>query len=94
MKFAFLILGDFAAQGEKAVLAGGAAQIVAVPNMEAALLAAQNLVKEGVGCIELCGAFGKDGAQKIIYATENAVPVGYVTHLPEQDGLFAEAFSQ
>ena len=45
MKFAFLILGDFAAQGEKAVLAGGAAQIVAVPDMEAALLAAQNLVK-------------------------------------------------
>ncbi|MGP1459326.1 MAG: DUF6506 family protein [Treponema sp.] len=94
MKFAFLILGDFAGKGEKAAVCTGAAQIVAVSDMDAAVTAAKNLVAEGVGCIELCGAFGKDGAQKIIRATGNTVPVGYVTHLPEQDGLFAEAFSK
>ncbi|MDY4585617.1 MAG: DUF6506 family protein, partial [Oscillospiraceae bacterium] len=29
------------------------------------------LVKQGVDCIELCGAFGEDGAREIIAVTEN-----------------------
>lgn len=49
--------------------------------------------KEGIDCIELCGAFGEAGAKAIIEATDNALPIGYITHLPEQDYLYFKAFS-
>ena len=42
--------------------------------------------------IELCGAFGPEGARAVIDATGGAIPVGYVTHLPEQDSLYTEVF--
>ena len=32
------------------------------------------------------------GARAVIDATGGAIPVGYVTHLPEQDSLYAEVF--
>ena len=54
--------------------------------------AARELLEQGVGCIELCGAFGPDGARRIIEATENRIPVGYVTHLPEQEAVYRAAF--
>ena len=54
--------------------------------------AAQELLEQGVGCIELCGAFGPDGARRIIEATGNRIPVGYVTHLPEQEAVYRAAF--
>ena len=43
-------------------------------------------------CIELCGAFGEAGARAVIVATRNQVPVGFVTHLPEQEELFRKTF--
>ena len=43
-------------------------------------------------CIELCGAFGEEGARRVIEATGGKVPVGYVTHLPQQDALYAAVF--
>ena len=52
------------------------------------------LVKEGVNCIELCGGFGSAGAKAIIEATGNEIPIGYITHLPEQDELYAQVFSK
>ncbi|MEL7622676.1 MAG: DUF6506 family protein [Clostridiales bacterium] len=51
------------------------------------------LVKEGVGAVELCGAFGEEGAQKMIELTEGRIAIGYVTHKPEQDNLFSQFFS-
>ena len=53
---------------------------------------ARALAEEGIGCIELCGAFGPDGARQVIEATGGRIPVGYVTHFPEQDPLFRAAF--
>lgn len=50
----------------------------------------KKLYEEGIDCIELCGAFGEAGAKSIIDATENKIPVGYVTHLQEQDEIFAK----
>ena len=50
--------------------------------------------EEGIGCIELCGAFGPEGAKKIIEATDNKIPVGFVTHLPEQEEIHKAAFSK
>ena len=52
------------------------------------------LEEEGVGCIELCGAFGEEGARAVIEATKNRIPVGYVTHLPEQEEVYRKAFSK
>ena len=53
---------------------------------------AERLCREGVDCIELCGAFGEAGARAVIVATRNQVPVGFVTHLPEQEELFRKTF--
>ena len=90
MKFAFLILGDFRPEADRAAIHGGAAQMRGVSTLEDACAAARELLEQGVGCIELCGAFGPDGARRIIEATENRIPVGYVTHLlspmPDRSG--------
>lgn len=89
MKFAFLILGDFCPETDRAAIHGGAAQMRGVSTLEDACAAARELLEQGVGCIELCGAFGPDGARRIIEATGNRIPVGYVTHLPEQEAVYA-----
>ena len=92
MRFAYLIMGDFD-KTDKAEIHNGAAQIVGVSNMEEAVIESRRLMHEGVNCIELCGAFGADGARMIIETTGNKIPIGYVTHLPEQDDVYASVFS-
>ena len=94
MKFAFLIMGDFDPETDRAVIHGGGAQIIGVASIEEARAVAENLYEDGVDCIELCGAFGEDGARQIIQATKNTIPVGYVTHLPEQEEVHRAAFSK
>ena len=96
MKFAFLILGNnFDSKKDRAVIHNGIARIIGVPNIQEAAEAARELYKEeGIGCIELCGAFGPEGAKKIIEATDNKIPVGFVTHLPEQEEIHKAAFSK
>jgi len=92
MNFAFLIMGDFDSAADRAQIHGGLAQIVGVANLEQAKAAAVALQQSGVGCIELCGAFGPDGAREIVRATGNTIPIGYITHLPEQDDVYNAAF--
>ena len=94
MQFAFLILGDFDAARDRAEICGGRARIWGVANLDEACAAAKALARQGVGCIELCGAFGGEGARRVIEATGNRLPIGYVTHFPEQDALFAAAFGE
>ena len=76
MKFAFLILGNnFDSKKDRAVIHNGTARIIGVPNIQEAAETARELYKEeGIGCIELCGAFGPEGAKKIIEATDNKFP--------------------
>ena len=93
MRFAFLIMGDFAIEKDRASIHDGTAQIVGVANIREAREEAQRLQREGVGCIELCGAFGEDGAREIVEATGNRLPIGYITHFPEQDEVYRIAFS-
>lgn len=93
MKFAFIIMGDFDSVKDRAEIHGGAAQIVGVADIETAAKAARELQAQGVNCIELCGAFGKEGAKAIIEATGNKIPVGYITHLPEQDNVYSRFFA-
>ncbi|MDO5388362.1 MAG: DUF6506 family protein [Clostridia bacterium] len=92
MKFAFLIMGEFDSKKDRALIHNGTAQIIGVANIYEAGTVAKNLYEYGIDCIELCGAFGADGAKEIIKATENKIPVGYITHLPEQDELYKKFF--
>ena len=93
MRFAFLIMGNFDCKIDRAIIHNGTAQIVGVANIEDACMVAKKLKEEGIDCIELCGAFGEAGAKAIIEATGNKLPIGYVTHLPEQDYVYRIAFS-
>lgn len=95
MRFAFLIMGaDFRSETDRAFIHGGTAQIIGVSSVDEACEEAKRLMEEGVSCIELCGAFGPEGARKVIEATENKLPVGYVTHLLEQNEVFRKVFGE
>ena len=93
MKFAFLIMGDFDCKIDRAIIHDGTAQIIGVASIEDACMVAKKLKADGIDCIELCGAFGEAGAKAIIEATGNTLPIGYITHLLEQDEMYRIAFS-
>lgn len=92
MKCAFLIMGPFNPQQDHGEIAGGLAQIIGVSSLEEACQTAAGLEQAGVECFELCGAFGPEGAKAVMDATGGRVPVGYVTHLREQDLLYHQVF--
>ena len=94
MKFAFLIMGNFDSKTDRAVIHDVKAIIIVFENIEYAAQTADELFDNVIDCIELCGAFGEEGARKIIAATNNEIPVGYVTHLPEQDDIYKKAFAR
>lgn len=54
---------------------------------------AKKLVAEGDKCIELCGAFSEDDVKQIIKETNNETPIGFITHLKEQDEVYAKVFA-
>lgn len=94
-KFAFLLMGkDFDAGKDRAVFETETmiSFIYTVTSFEDALRRAVACADDGVGAIELCGAFGKEGAAKIREATHDRVAVGYVVHEPDQDALFHAFF--
>ncbi len=94
-KFAFIILGNYKGENPHACMEdeGHNAYVYSVGTFEEAYDLAVKLAKSGVGAIELCGAFGKERADKIIELTQNKVAVGYVTHDESQNSLFEEFFS-
>lgn len=94
MKFAFIIMGNFNMDKDHTTIHNGEASMIGVANIDEACTVAKQLQNDGVNCIELCGAFEEDGAKRIIEATNNKIPVGYVIHLPQQDDLFNALFSK
>lgn len=92
MKYAFLIMGDFSSQRDRVSFPDGQTFMIGVSSIEEAQTVAKRLMEEGVACIELCGAFEEQGARAVIQATGGKLPVGFVTHLPEQDSLFQAVF--
>lgn len=94
MKFVFMAMGDYKTEEDRAGIAGGSTRIIGVSSLEEACRVAQELQKEGVDFIELCGAFEEAGARAVIEATGNRIPVGYVVHLPEQDAMFRALFGE
>ena len=90
-KFAFLLMGkEFDTAKDTAVFETEHM----ITSFEEALKRAVACAENGVGAIEVCGAFGKEWADKIIAATGNKVAVGYVVHNPEQDELFRQFFAK
>lgn len=94
-KFAFILMGGhYTPEKHQAQFEteGEITYICTVRTFEEALEKGSALAEEGVGAMELCGAFGEEWAQKMIEITGGKVAVGYVVHKPEQDPLFARFF--
>lgn len=67
--------------------------IYTVRSFEEAREKVMQLEKDGVGAIELCGAFGADRAKQLMELTNGKIAIGYVTHDPCQDHVFEKFFS-
>ncbi len=96
-KFAFLLMGEHYDPKEHQASFETEKQITyirTVKNPEEAFATIKELKEEGIGAIELCGAFGEQMTREIIDLTGNEIAVGYVTHFQEQDSLFAEFFKK
>ena len=53
----------------------------------------RELVEEGVGNIELCGAFGKEKARELIELTDHKVGISYVVTDPDMKPLVDEFYN-
>ena len=93
MTFAYLVMGPFDSRTDRAAIHDGMIQVIGVTDVQDAIAVAKELQEQGISCIELCGAFGPENAKKIIDATGNTIPIGFATHLPEQEALYQATFS-
>ena len=92
MRFAFVFICPDLPGIERTVVRDGDRSFIGVRDVDEACSEAVRLESEGVGCIELCGAFGEDGARRVMDAVGMRIPVGYIVHLPEMDEAYARAF--
>ena len=96
-KFAFILMGNHYTPAEHKACFETENQITyicTVKSFEEVKGVIETLVKDGVGAVELCGAFGKERADEIIAYTDNKLAVGFVIHNPEQDELFKNFFGK
>jgi Family of unknown function (DUF6506) len=93
--FIYLGVGTEDPAVDRAVIERGGltTTIVAVPDREAAVQVAAELVDAGAQSIELCGAFGPTTTARVIEAVGDRVPVGSVSYgvesVPAVAALFA-----
>lgn len=90
MFFAFIMMGPFG-KADRAIIKEENA-VIGVSSIDEAVKEAKELQRQGVKAIELCGAFGEEGARRSIEATDHKVAVGFVTHFPEDDDLFRKVW--
>ena len=93
MRFAFIFICPDLPAIERTSVRGGDSVFIGVRNITEGCSEAIALASDGIGCIELCGAFGEEGARRVMEATDMRIPVGFVTHLPEMDRIYSEAFA-
>ncbi len=96
-KFAFLLMGEhYDPKIHHAAFetARQTTYIYTVRNYDEAVKKVLELVAEGVGAIELCGAFGQEKAVEMAELTGNRIAIGYVTHHPDMDEAIAGFFSK
>jgi len=94
-KFAFILMGNhYTPEVHKAVFEteNQVTYICTIKSFNEMEEKIKYLMGEGVGAIELCGAFGKEKADEVVKMTDNKVAVGYIIHDPSLDPLFKKFF--
>ena len=95
MKFAYLIMGShYDPERDRASIGGGSAQIIGVPDLDAACEVARRLVDEGIDDIEECGACKRAGADRLVEATGGRVAISYAVNHPDLKEHFARLFGE
>lgn len=90
-KFGFIVTGDSFTQyqgTDKFQM-----KVVGVATAAEGVVVAQEMVREGIQLIELCGGFSPVWAGKLIEAIDYAVPVGVVAYGPESIDSMYKLFS-
>lgn len=93
--FIYAGLGQENPETDRAVIEAGGLRttFVAVPDEDAAVAVAVELVDAGAQTIELCGGFSATVLPNVVEATSGRVPVGQVRYgmeaIPGLAGLFA-----
>jgi hypothetical protein len=96
-KFAFLLMGPkYDKQKHNACFEteNKDTYIIAVNNFEEACETVKQLVEDGFGALELCGAFGEEKTRKLIEISAGKIAIGYVTHFTSEDEKFIEFFGR
>ena len=96
-KFAFLLMGaKYDKEMHKACfeMDNKDTYIIAVNNFEEACEKVRQLVEEGFGALELCGAFGEEKTRELIKISEGKIAIGYVTHFSSEDDKFIKFFGK
>lgn len=89
-KYAFLLMNPtFHNQDIQIDVEGIEHHIVTVRNEQEALEKTKVLVEEGIGVIEVCGAFGEELAKQMWQACDRRIPIGYVTYPADQEEALA-----
>lgn len=93
--YAFVLLGDYDSTKNRMEIKNDhmSTLLCMVRTFEEAKQCVQELYEQGVGAIELCGAFGKEKAAVLAELTHHEVAIGYVVHDKEMDSLFAAFFN-
>ena len=92
--FAFLLMTDQGPE-ETRTLPGERMDTLFLPvrSLQEGCDTVRRLVAEqGLGAVELCGAFGEEKCRELIERTGNRMAIGFSVHLPFQDGLFDAFF--
>lgn len=94
-KYAFLLMGEHYDPEVHRCRFETARDIVllrTVRDFAEAKAVAVELKDDGVGAMEVCGAFGPEKTAELVALTGGEVAVGYVVHDPALDGVFARFF--
>lgn len=96
-KFAFLAMGeayDPARHQAQFETAGMITLIRTARDFEEAKKIVLELTEQGVGAVELCGAFGRKRAQELEALTKGKIAIGYITNEPAMAEAAAKFFGK